>query len=56
MLFVCAAPCTWDGNLPKLFGDVKHLAELPRERRGVTIDEYLIYRVADPRGPVLQQP
>jgi 4-amino-4-deoxy-L-arabinose transferase-like glycosyltransferase len=56
MLFVCSSPCSWDLELPKLFNAVARLAVLPRQRRGVTIEQYLIYRVADPRGPVLEEP
>jgi hypothetical protein len=56
MLFVCSNPCSWDLELPKLFNAVERLAVLPRQRRGVTIEQYLIYRVADPRGPVLEEP
>jgi 4-amino-4-deoxy-L-arabinose transferase-like glycosyltransferase len=54
MLFVCLGSC--DGELAAAFGSVERLATLPRQRRGVTIAPYSIYRVAAPRGPVLQSP
>src|SRR6266849_4530733 len=56
MLFVCSGSCAENGKPPESFNIVERLALLPRQRRGVTIDEYVIYRVADPRGPVLEQP
>ena len=54
MLFVCRQPCA--DELSHRFGSVKQLAVLPRERRGVIIERYTIYRVADPRVPVLEKP
>jgi 4-amino-4-deoxy-L-arabinose transferase-like glycosyltransferase len=56
MLFICSGNCAENDRPPELFNSVERLAKLPRQRRGVTIDQYLIYRVADPRGPVLEKP
>jgi hypothetical protein len=56
MLFVCSGSCAEHDKPPELFNTVELLAKLPRQRRGVTIDQYSIYRVADPRGPVLEKP
>jgi hypothetical protein len=56
MLFVCSGICADNEKPPESFNTVERLAKLSRQRRGVTIDQYLIYRVADPRGPVLEAP
>jgi 4-amino-4-deoxy-L-arabinose transferase-like glycosyltransferase len=56
VIYVCSVRC---GDIPMLqqrFRTVELLETLPRSRRGVPIQEYQVYRLADPIGPPLDPP
>ncbi len=54
MLFVCWNTCLEDQELRSRFKIVELIATLPRTRRGVVIDYFPVYRVAEPLRPVLE--
>lgn len=55
MLFVCWDQCGL-GEMQARFETVEHLATVTRNRRGVAIDQYPVYRVAKPIRPPLDRP
>jgi 4-amino-4-deoxy-L-arabinose transferase-like glycosyltransferase len=56
MLFVCSTPCKDEARLTKSFDSVAQLAVLERQRNGVGIEQYSVYRLFGPRAPVFDQP
>jgi 4-amino-4-deoxy-L-arabinose transferase-like glycosyltransferase len=56
IMYVCRGEC---GELPaiqKRFANVEPVANLARIRRGISIEEYRVYRLSGPIGPPLDTP
>ena len=53
LLYVCKAPCAMIA--PQKFERVTELQTLPRMRRGVTIDNYLVWRLDGLKGDLLDR-
>jgi hypothetical protein len=53
MLYVCKNACGQLDKLPERFGRIEFLARFPRARNGRVIETYALYRLSQPREPVL---
>jgi 4-amino-4-deoxy-L-arabinose transferase-like glycosyltransferase len=56
MMYVCIVECLEMPQIRQRFSTVEPAADLKRTRRGVPIQEYLVYRLSGPIGPPLDPP
>jgi Dolichyl-phosphate-mannose-protein mannosyltransferase len=56
VMYVCEVPCYAVELVSQRFETVEAVATLPRTRRGVTIDDYMAYRLSGPRMDPLDPP